>query len=90
DLESVEDATPESPGHYREWLDCIRSREQPSCHIGYHYKIDVAINLSLIALKLGRSVRFDPETETIPDDPEANRLLVPEYRDPWEFPRGYL
>jgi hypothetical protein len=88
--EKIDQVSPESPGHYREWLDCIRSRELPSCHIGYHYKIDIAINLSLMSLKLGRSVRFDPESETIRNDPEANKLLFPPYRDPWELPRAYL
>ena len=90
DTNGVPETTPKSPGHYREWLDCIRSREQPSCHIGYHYKIDVAINLSLIAMKVGRSVRFDPETETIPNDPEADALFMAPYREPWKAPSGYL
>lgn len=90
DTGEVPDKTPKSPGHYREWIDCIRSREQPSCHIGYHYKIDVAVNLSLISLKLGRSVRFDPATETIPNDPEANELFMAPYREPWKAPTEYL
>ncbi|MDP6206745.1 MAG: hypothetical protein QGG01_00455, partial [Roseibacillus sp.] len=31
-----------SPGHEREWLDCIKSRTQPSCSVNYHYKVDLA------------------------------------------------
>jgi hypothetical protein len=56
----------------------------------YHVKIDIAITLSLLSLRLNRSVRFDPERESILDDPEAARLAVPEYRAPWKFPVGYL
>jgi hypothetical protein len=41
-------------------------------------------------MQLGRSIRFDPETERIIGDEEAARLAVPEYRDPWKFPREYL
>jgi hypothetical protein len=81
---------PDSPGHHRDWLDGIRSRKQPSCHVGYHYKIDMAITLSLLSLKLGRSIRFDPATETIVGDEEAQRLAVPVYREPWKFPKEYL
>ena len=81
---------PDSPGHHREWLDAIRSRKQPSCHVGYHYKIDVAINLAMLSLKLGRSVRFDPKTESIPHDPEAAKFLLPTYREPWKLPKEYL
>jgi predicted dehydrogenase len=81
---------PPSPGHEREWLDCIKSRQQPTCSASYHVRVDVPIVLSLLSLKLGRSIRFDPATETIVGDPEAARLAVPEYRAPWRFPRQYL
>jgi len=81
---------PDSPGHHREWLDGIRSRKQPSCHVGYHYKVDMAITLSLLSLKLGRSISFNPEKETIVGDHEARKLAVPVYRKPWKFPKEYL
>ena len=32
-----------SPGHEREWLNCIKSRQQPSCSVNYHWKVDMAI-----------------------------------------------
>jgi predicted dehydrogenase len=81
---------PSSPGHEREWLDCIRSRQQPSCNAAYHVKVDVPIVLSLLSLKLGRAIRFDPQTEQIVGDPEAAQLAVPQYRKPWTFPIQYL
>ncbi len=80
------DKLPPSPGHEREWLDCIRSRKQPSCHVGYHYKIDLAINLANLSMNVGRSLRFDSPSHSIVDDAEATRLAVPEYRGPWKFP----
>ena len=81
---------PSSPGHEREWLDCIRSRQQPSCSAAYHVHVDVPIVLSLLSLKLGRSIRFDPVKEAIVGDKEAQKLAVPEYRKPWKFPKQYL
>ena len=81
---------PPSPGHEREWLDCIKSRQQPSCNVAQHSKIDVPIVLANLSLKLGRSIRFDPAARDILDDPEAARIAVPEYRDPWRFPKEYL
>jgi predicted dehydrogenase len=81
---------PPSPGHEREWLDCLKSRRQPSCSVFYHVRVDVPIVLSLLSLKLGRSIRFDPATEQIVGDADAARLAVPTYRDPWKFPRQYL
>ena len=81
---------PPSPGHEREWLDCIQSRQQPSCSVFHHVKVDVPIVLSLLSLKLGRTIRFDPQTERIVGDGEAERRAVPEYRAPWRFPKEYL
>lgn len=81
---------PPSPGHEREWLDCIKSRKQPSCCVDYHVHVDVPVALSLLSLKLGRSIRFDPVREQIVGDSEASRLAIPTYRRPWKFPKQYL
>ena len=54
----------------------------------YHHKVNVPIVLGNLSLKMGRSIQFDPETETIVGDPEA--AAVPEYRAPWKFPEEYL
>ena len=56
----------------------------------YHIKVDGPIELSVLAMKLGRSIQFDPVREMIIGDPEATRLSIPEYRDPWKFPWEYL
>ncbi len=88
--EDVPQVIPDSPGHHREWLDCIRTRSQPSCSVAYHYKLDVALNLGMLSMQLGRSLRFDPQTETIIGDPEASKLAVPQYRAPWKFMSEYV
>jgi predicted dehydrogenase len=90
DLPPPPKSIPPSPGHEREWLDCIQSRRQPSCNVAYHVKVDVPIALSLLSYKLGRSIQFDTRTERIVGDPEAARLAVPRYRAPWKFPKKYL
>jgi predicted dehydrogenase len=79
-----------SPGHELEWVECIKSRKQPSCNAGYHVKVDVPIELSVLSMKLGRSIKFDPASEKIVGDDEAAKLAVPEYRAPWKFPTEYL
>jgi predicted dehydrogenase len=81
---------PPSPGHEREWLDSIKSRNEPSCSVNYHYKIDLALTLGNLAYKLGRSIAFDPKTEKIVGDKQASRMARPEYRRPWRFPAEYL
>ena len=77
---------PRSPGHDREFLDCMRSRELPSCDIEKHYPLHVAMNLGNIALKVGRKIRWDARKEVIVGDREANDLLEVNYRRPWSLP----
>ncbi len=89
-LEAPEKSIAPSPGHELEWLGCIKTREQPSCSVFYHTKVDVPLVLSILSYKLGRSIRFDPTTEKIVGDAEAAKAAVPEYRDPWKFPAEYL
>ncbi|MFV2067680.1 MAG: Gfo/Idh/MocA family protein [Pirellulales bacterium] len=90
DATPPEPSIPPSPGHEREWLDCVKSRKQPSCNANYHFKIDIAITLANLSYQLGRSVRFDPETERIVGDPEAVTRARPVYRHPWKFPVKYV
>jgi predicted dehydrogenase len=90
-LKPPEKSIASSPGHEREWLDCIKTRQQPSCSVFYHTRIDVPLVLGNLSYTLGgRSIRFDPATEKIIGDEEAARRAVPEYRDPWKFPKEYL
>ena len=74
---------PRSKGHYREWIDCIKSRQEPSCNVFYHHKVNVPCCLANLSLKLGRSIQFDPKTETVVGDEEAAKGLQPNYRPPW-------
>jgi hypothetical protein len=90
DLPPPEKSIPPSPGHEREWLDCMRSRSQPSCCVDYHYKIDLAINLANLSMKVGRDIRMDSSTHQIMGDSEAAKLALPEYRAPWKFPLEYV
>ena len=44
-------------------------------------------HLGNIAQRVGRTLRFRADDESIPDDPEAAALLTRSYRDPWALPR---
>ncbi len=90
DPKPPEKSLPASRGHEREWLDCLRSRQQPSCNADYHAKIDVAVGLANLSYRLQRSVRFDAGSEKIVGDPAAAKLARPVYRDGWKFPADYL
>ena len=89
-LETPKPSIPPSPGHETEWIDCIKSRKEPSCSPAYHHRVNVPIVLSNLSLRLGRGIRLDPATERIVGDEEAQRLSKPTYRAPYRFPEEYL
>lgn len=90
DTEPPPQSIAKSKGHHREWLDGIKTRKQPLCHVGYHADIDIALTTSLLAMKLGRTINLDPKTMKILGDPEAEKMSIPTYRGPWKFPARYL
>jgi len=89
-METPPETIEPSPGHELEWVECIKSRKQPSSNPGYHIKVDAPIELSVLSMKLGRSIKFDPEKEEIVGDEVAAKMAIPEYRAPWKFPGEYL
>jgi predicted dehydrogenase len=70
--------------HARNFLDCVKSRQTPVSDLESGHRVATACHLANIALRLGRGVRWDADKETIPDDPEAARMLVRPYRPPWD------
>ena len=71
-----------------EWLNCIKSRQQ---QLQRELSLESGQAITLANLhKLGRSVKFDPNTEKILGDAEASKLARPAYREPWKFPVKYL
>ncbi len=90
DTEPPPQTIAKSKGHHREWLDGIKTRTQPLCHVGYHKVVDICSNTSVLAMKLEREIKLDPQTLKIVGDPEAEKASIPVYRDPWKFPSQYL
>jgi hypothetical protein len=69
--------------HKRDFLECMRSRNQTAAPPEVGHAASIPGHLANIAYRVGRSVRWDSERETIPGDEEAQKLLTREYREPW-------
>lgn len=69
--------------HVRNFLDCVKSREQPVCNSSVVRYGHMACFAAAISWKLGRKVTFDPKTERFVNDAEANRLCTYERRAPY-------
>ncbi len=75
-----------SPGHHRNWLDCIRSRERPVADVEAGARTVTVIHLGNLAYWNRRKLRWDPQAWKFVGDEEANRWLDYERRDPWQLP----
>jgi len=73
---------------WADFLEAIKSHRRPACDIEIGHRSTNMSLLGMLALKIGRSVQWDGEKETIVGDPQANKLLSRAYRAPWEYPRG--
>jgi predicted dehydrogenase len=70
--------------HVRNFLDCVRSRREPISDLESAHRVATVCHLANISLRLGRRIRWDAAREEIPGDAEAARMLVRNYRPPWD------
>ncbi len=78
--------TPYDAPHRRNFLDCISSGKRPAADVEEGHRSTRLCHLGAIAYRLGRAVRFDAATETIPGDAEAAKLLQRTYRKGFVVP----
>ena len=71
--------------HHANWFDCIRTRRQPNCPPEIGHRGASLGHLTILAYKLGRSLKWDPAKEEFVGDPEATRLLARATRSPWRL-----
>ena len=76
---------PISPGHHRDWLDCIKSRKAPIAEVEKGARTVTIIHLGNLAYREKRSFRWDPQKWEFGDRGD-NRLLDRPRRDPWQLP----
>jgi predicted dehydrogenase len=83
-----DDDANEEDTHQRNFIDCVRSRKAPNAEIEIGHTSTLHSHLGNIVVRIGRPVKFDATSESIPGDAEADRLLHREYRSHWSRPKG--
>lgn len=76
-----------SPGHQRDWLNCIRSRKRPICDVEVGARSVTVCHLGNLAYWNHRKLKWDPTKWQFVNDEEANKWLDRERRDPWQLPK---
>ncbi|MFC1558281.1 Gfo/Idh/MocA family protein [candidate division KSB1 bacterium] len=73
--------------HIDNFIKCLRSREKPNADVEEAHLTTLLCHAGNISYRVGnRKLVFDAKTETFINDAEANKLLKPEYREPWVVP----
>ncbi len=73
-------------GHMKDFLNCIETRGTPVADIEQGHISSASCILANIAMKLGRTLEWDPIAHRVVGDEEANALLARPYRKPWIHP----
>lgn len=85
--ESISDPPGEddTKAHLKNWIDCIRSRQQPIAYAEIGHRSATMCHLGNIARWTGRKLTWDPAKEEFVNDTEANALLSRPMRAPWSL-----
>lgn len=76
---------PVSENHYRNFLDCVKSRQDPMEPVETGHRTATLCHLGNIAMILNRKIRWDPGAEKIIGDAEASKMLSRPLRGPWRI-----
>ena len=74
---------PPSDDHMRNFIDCVKSREEPVSPVRIQQRTITTCHLTNLSLRLGRPLKWDPKAEQIVGDTEANGWLKREQRKPY-------
>ena len=67
------------------FLDSVKYRTPFALNESNGFRSCTIINMGKIALQLGRSLKFDPVAQEFINDEEANKLIHPAMRAPWNI-----
>lgn len=74
-----------STDHRRNFLNAVKTRALPISHIDAAVHSDAVCHLSDISMRLGRTLRWNPDTEQFAGDEAANSMLSRTLRSPWRI-----
>jgi predicted dehydrogenase len=76
---------PISPGHQRQFLDCVKSRKRTLTPVDVAHRSQTPGHLGYIASVVGRKLKWDAAKQEIVGDLEASKLLSRALRSPWHL-----
>jgi predicted dehydrogenase len=83
DFQRPEPFIPDSIGHHREWVEACKTGGPTTCNFDYSGALTEAALLCNVALRTGKTIRWDAANMKAVGVPEADALLRREYRAGW-------
>ncbi len=74
-----------SDNHFRNFLDCVKSRKPTITPVETAHHSALPGHLGLIAMLVGRKIKWDAVKATLSGDEEAAKLMSRPYRAPWRL-----
>lgn len=71
--------------HFNNFFECVRSRKDPVCHAEVGHRSVSLCHLGAVAIRLGRTLRWNPKVEQFRGDREANSWLARPQRKPYSY-----
>ena len=79
-LDALPDPEPLVP-----FSEAVRTRKRAGGNADVSHRVATIYHLANVAFRTGRKLRFDPQSEQIVGDDEANRLVNQPMRAPWHL-----
>ncbi|MDX1909188.1 MAG: Gfo/Idh/MocA family oxidoreductase [Bacteroidia bacterium] len=73
--------------HAVNFLDCVKSRQNPACTVEQGYLAALFAHLANISYRTDARVVWDETTHSFGAHEAANALITPVYRKPWTLPK---
>jgi myo-inositol 2-dehydrogenase/D-chiro-inositol 1-dehydrogenase len=83
DLPRLLETLPDPDPQILTFSESVRSRRKFPLNERNGHRSSTLVNLGVIAVRLGRTLHFDPAAQRFRDDEAANRLIDPPMRAPW-------
>lgn len=85
DIPEIPKTIERSPGHQQNFINAVKSRNQPESNLEYAREMTLPMHLALISYRLKRKLNWNSDKEKFKDDKEANQYLSREYRKKWDL-----
>jgi hypothetical protein len=85
DIQKLIDTLPDPEPQVTTFTESVMTRRKFALNEENGHRSCTIVNLGVIALRLGRNLKYDPLKQKFIDDDGANRLINQPMRDPWKI-----